>query len=187
MIQATYPLENFLAFATSSIDIEKGVEFGGHRIVLNWDRIGGADDDYMRTILTHELMHVATRGLAGPFTPSFVDEGIAEYVARQGDETSLGALDSAVAAGTFDRKLPREHEFRVGGQESIFLSYKESQSAITFLIEGWGRRAFVEFYRELGSQKIAAGTAEYHLDRALRSAIGMSLQRFERAWADSIT
>lgn len=187
ILQATYPLENFLAFAASSVDTEEGFELGGHRILLNWERVEGSPDDFMRTILSHELIHVGTRGLAGPFTPSFVDEGIAEYVSRKGEANSLAALDAAIAGGTFDRKLPRDHEFRVGGPESIFLSYKESQSAITFLIEGWGHRAFVDFYRELGSQRIAAGTTEYHVDRALRSAIGMGLQRFERAWADSIT
>lgn len=186
MLQATYELDNFLAFATSSVDISEGVEFTGHRILLNWDQIR-ASPTGLDTLLTHELVHIASRRFAGPFTTTFVDEGIAENIAREDDPSSLGFLRAAIADGAFDRRLPEEHEFRTGGGERIFLSYKESQSAITFFIERWGRKAFLDFYRALGLRRVAAGTPRFHVDRALRASIGVGFAEFERAWADSIT
>lgn len=186
MLQATYELDDFLAFATSSVDASRGMEFTGHRIALNWSRLSDASDSYLETILTHELVHIATRPRAGPFTPFFLDEGIAEVVARRDEAGSLRALEDAIENGAFDRRLPEDHEFRTGGPTSVFLSYKESQAAIGFLIERWGREAFVDLYEELGERRVRAGTTTYHLDRALRSTIGIGLERFERAWADSI-
>lgn len=186
LIQATYGLDNFLAFATSTVDTTQGIEFVGHRILLNWSQLEDASDEYLETILTHELVHVGTRSLAGPFTPIFVDEGIAELVARREEVASLQALEDAVADGTFDRRLPADHEFRTGGPTAIFLSYKESQSAIAYMIDRYGEEAFVDFYESLGARRLDAGTAEYHVDRALRDSIGIGFGRFERAWADSI-
>jgi hypothetical protein len=186
MLQATYELDNFLAFATSSVDTSDGIEFTGHRIVLNWDQIRNSSTG-LPTLLTHEFVHIGTRRFAGPFTPFFVEEGIAEHVSRRGDPESLAFLEEAIGGGTFDERLPEDHEFRTGGPGPIFLSYKESQSAITFFVERWGADAFLDFYRDLGGRKIDAGTSAYHVDRALRRTIGIGLQRFERAWADSIT
>lgn len=182
MIQATYELDNFLAFASSSVDVSKEVDFTGHRIVLNPSRILESSTP-IETTLTHEFVHISTRELAGPFVPTFVDEGVAEYVARMDDANSLAPLEAAVDDGMFDRRLPKDHEFRTGGPRAIFLSYKESESAITFLIERWGRDAFVDFYRRLGGRHVTAGTSEFHVDRALRRTIGIGLERFERAWA----
>lgn len=186
MLQVTYELDNFLAFATATVDTSRGIEFTGHRIALNWARLEGSSDEYLETIMTHELVHIATRAAAGPFTPFFVEEGIAEYVARMEDPSSLEPLEDAVSDGTFDRRLPADHDFRTGGPTEIFLSYKESQSAITFLIERWGERAFIEFYEDLGGRRAQAGTSRYHVDQALRSTIGIGVGRFERVWADSI-
>jgi hypothetical protein len=186
IIQATFDVDNFVAFASTTIDLERGLRFSGDRVLLNWPSIAGRSDAGVVTILSHELLHVATRPVAGPFVPTFVDEGIAEYVGYGDDPGSLAYLDAVVAAGDFDGRLPRDFEFLTGRGSDIYTSYQEAQSAIRYFVERWGRDKLVALYRRLGRPHIAPGTATYHLDSALRATVGMGTARFERAWADSI-
>jgi hypothetical protein len=125
--------------------------------------------------------------VSGPFVPAFVEEGIAEYVRHEGNAGGLEFLESEAASGRFDGRLPEDYQFTVGAGIDIFRSYQESYSAVRFFIRRWGLRAFTRFYRLLGRQRIGPGTAEYHVDRALRVTIGLDMDEFERAWASSIS
>jgi hypothetical protein len=98
----------------------------------------------------------------------------------------LSFFDAEVAAGVFSGRLPVDYEFTVGSGTEIFRSYQESQSAVRYFIDRWGLREFVRLYRDLGRTRVAAGTARYQVDRALREVTGLGYEEFERAWADSI-
>jgi hypothetical protein len=74
----------------------------------------------------------------------------------------------------------------LGSGNSIFLSYVESGSAMTYLVERYGIDALVRLYRAAGRPDLAPGTGRYHLDRAFRKVTGSGFRSFERAWADSI-
>lgn len=186
MIQATFDLEDFVAFAYSSVDVSDGIAYTGHRMIVNPPAFAGRSDATVVTILAHETLHVATRHVAGPFVPFFVDEGIAEYVSTSGDPGALASFEAEVAAGRVDGILPEDFEFTVGSGTDIYRSYQESYSAIRYFILRWGMQDFVRFYRLLGSKKIVAGTADHHLSRALERVTGLDLDAFEKAWADSI-
>ena len=186
IIQATFELDDFVAFATSTVDIEQDLAYGGHRILLNPTALDGRPDESLSIILAHELLHVATRTVSGPFVPTFVEEGIAEYVGRDADPAGLTYLDSRIATGDFDAALPQNWEFITGSSDDIYTSYQEAQSAVHFFVQRWGKRDLVSFYRSLGRRRVTAGTSAYHLDRALRAATGVGAQRFEELWADSI-
>lgn len=186
MIQATFDLDNFVAFAYSTVDTSKGIEYTGHRIILNPPAFGGRSTESSTTILAHELLHVATRESSGPFMPVFVDEGFAEYVGYDADPSSLAFLDSEIAAGTFDAQVPEDFEFTIGTGTDIYRSYQKSESAITFFIRRWGLERFRRFYRSLGRVKIEPGTARYWLDVMLRRFTELNVGKFEKAWADSI-
>jgi hypothetical protein len=185
IIQATFDLDNFVAFASASVDAER-LFFTGPRVLLNWAAIVGRSQSSVLTILSHELLHVATRPLAGPFVPTFVDEGIAEYVGYLGDPGALGYFDSLVAAGRLDEDLPRDYQFLTGTQADIYTSYQKAQSVVRFFTARWGRAKLAALYRRLGRVRIAPGTTRYHLDRALSATIGLDAVSFQRAWADSI-
>ena len=118
--------------------------------------------------------------------PVFVDEGFAEYVGYDADAGSLAFLNSEIAAGTFDAQVPEDFEFTIGSGTDIYRSYQKSESAVTFFIQKWGLDRFRRFYRSLGRVKIEPGTARYWLDVMLRRITGLSLEGFEKAWADSI-
>jgi hypothetical protein len=179
-------LDDFVAFATSTVDIEQDLAYGGHRILLNPTALEGRPAESLSIILAHELLHVATRTVSGPFVPTFVEEGIAEYVGRDADPAGLSYLDSRIAVGDFDAALPQNWEFITGSSDDIYTSYQEAQSAVGFFVQRWGKRDLVSFYRALGRRRVTAGTSAYHLDHALRATTGVGAQRFEELWADSI-
>lgn len=186
MLQATFSLHDFVAFAYSTVDVEKGFAYTGHRIMLNPPAISGRPESETLQILSHELTHVVSRPASGPFIPVFVEEGIAEYVGYNGVR-ALGYFDSRVAAGLFDHKLPQDYEFITGGGNEIYNSYQEAQSAVRYFIERWGFKTFLRFYAKLGAARIVPGLTRWHLDRALRSTVGIGIDAFEKAWASSIT
>ncbi|MEA2499555.1 MAG: hypothetical protein QOH26_1960 [Actinomycetota bacterium] len=185
MIQATFELDDFVAFAYSTEDVELGYEYTGHRIMLNPTAISGRAESQVLQILAHELTHIASRPVSGPFVPVFVEEGIAEYVGYAG-ERSLAFFDSRVASGLFDRQLPQDYEFLTGGGAEIYNSYQEGQSAVRYFIERWGLEEFLRFYRRLGAKHIAPGLSRWHLDRAMKRTVGVGIDAFGRAWASSI-
>jgi hypothetical protein len=188
ILQATFDLDSFVAFAYSTVVEGRDLEYGGHRVLLDPTNFSGRSSESALTILTHELLHIATRPLSGPFHPAFVEEGVAEVVAQQGDPSSLSDFDaSVVGAGGFDGRLPEDYEFLTGSSTDIFTSYQKSQSAMAFFVERFGWGPLIRFYRRLGEPALAPGMPDYHVDRALRASIGMGLNAFERAWADSIT
>jgi hypothetical protein len=181
LIQATFDLDVFVAFAASGVDRRRGWNVVGHRVVLNWPNFSGFAEDTQEDILTHELLHLATRGAVGPATPSFVEEGIAEWVSEDDDSVYLGPR---VEAGTFDRELPEDHEFRTGSSADILTSYEEAAAWGRFAVDRYGVDEVAEFYRLLGEPRVAAGTWEYHIDRAARGAFGVSFEAMEDRWAD---
>lgn len=186
LIQATFDLDDFVAFAYSSVDVTHGLEYTGHRMILNPPGFSGRSESGVIAILAHELLHVAARHSAGPFVPFFVEEGIAEYVGTAADATTLDFFRSEVASGRFDGRLPEDFEFTVGSGTDIYRSYQESQSAVSYFVSRFGLRDFIRFYRVLGSKQIVPGTPGYHLSRSLEKVTGLDLESFEEAWADSI-
>jgi hypothetical protein len=186
LLQLTFDVGNFVAFAYATVDPSQGFRFAGHRVFLNPDAFVGRPSDSTLDILAHEIVHIATRKVSGPFVPAFVEEGIAEYVRHEGAAAGLEFLESEAASGDFDGRLPEDYQFSVGPGTDIFRSYQKSYSAVRFFIRRWGLRSFTRFYRLLGRQRIGPGTGEYHVDRALRLTIGLDLDEFERAWASSI-
>jgi hypothetical protein len=187
LLQVTFDVDNFVAFATSSVDVRGGIDYTGHRIVLNPAAFVGRPTESTFEILAHELLHVATRDSSGPFIPVWVEEGFAEYVGTAGDPDDLTFFNSRVAAGLFDGRLPEDFEFTIGSRTEIFMSYQKSLAAVHYFIDRWGIRKFVRFYKTLGRVEIAPGTARRHIDRALRRTVGVDLDEFERAWAGSLS
>lgn len=186
IIQSTFDLENFVAFAYSTVDPVDGIDYTGHRIIPNPRAFEGRATESVRQILAHELLHVATRESAGPFVPIFVDEGFADYVGYSEDPGALAFFNSDVAAGLFNGQLPEDFEFTIGDGTEIYRNYQKAQSAVRFFIERFGLDSFNRFYRMLGRKEIAAGTARYHIDRAFREITGMSYDAFQQAWTSSI-
>jgi hypothetical protein len=186
LIQATFELEHFVAFAYSTVDTEHDFRLTGNRIILNPPAVRNTDSSAVRTILAHELTHIATRPASGPFVPVFVDEGLAEYVAYKGSPASLSFISSEVAAGSFDGLLPADYQFTTGSGTDIYRAYQKAESAVKFFVDRWGIAKFDRFYRLLDGERVAPGTTRYHVSSALRKTVGMGYGGFQKAWASSM-
>ena len=186
ILQVTYGLDDFVAFAVSSVDPSE-LTFSGSRIYLNPSETAGRGEAALEVIQTHELQHVASRQVSGLLMPVFVEEGVAEYLARNNDPDRLDFLEAGLRSGEIDASLPKDHEFVAGEGGQIFAAYQKSLSAVSYLVSRWGMRRFVRFYRHLGAKRVVPGTARYHLDRSLRAVIGRGTRAFERDWASSIS
>jgi hypothetical protein len=176
ILQATFDLDNFVAFVAYASVRDRDWEVTAPRIYIqdrNLSRYSRAEQ--VRT-LTHELSHVAVAPLAGPWIPSWVHEGVAEWVAlgRRVDERRPDGSDA---------KLPLDFEFTVGGREAINLSYAESRSMMSFLAARWGPGAPVDLVRALGAEKVAPGNEELRVDRVLTRISGLNTVQLEKEWA----
>ncbi|HEX2025317.1 MAG TPA: hypothetical protein VHH92_02870, partial [Actinomycetota bacterium] len=181
IIQATFDLDVFVAFAFSGVDRARNWDLVGHRIILNWPNFSRFPESSQESILVHELLHVATREYNGPAVATWVDEGVAELVSRDTDDFYLS---QAVGGGTWDRRLPRDFEFNTGEDDDILESYEESASAIRYAHQRFGVGEVAEFYRLLGRVRMAVGTSRYHVGRAMDAAWGIPFDMFEDRWAD---
>ncbi|HVM12055.1 MAG TPA: hypothetical protein VM638_06235, partial [Actinomycetota bacterium] len=177
LIQATFDLDAFVAFAASGVERGADWDLVGHRILLNWPSFSSHAEGSRERILTHELLHVATREDAGPMIPIFVEEGLAEWVTDERSGDVLGAVPAR-----FDGRLPLDHEFTTGTPGEIRGAYLASASAIGYAVERFGIERTVELYRRLGAVRREPGTWRYHTDRAMREAWGVGYRRFERDW-----
>jgi hypothetical protein len=176
ILQTTFDLDNFVAFVAYGSVRDRDWEPTAPRVYIqdrNLSRYGRGDQ--VRT-LTHELDHVAVAPLAGPLIPSWVHEGVAEWTAV-GDRTGDRRPDGS------DGRLPLDFEFTVGGREAINLSYAESRSVVSFLAARWGATAPVELVRTLGAEKVAPGSEELRVDRALTRIAGLTTAQLEKEWA----
>jgi hypothetical protein len=180
LIQATFDLDVFVAFAASGVDRARDWDLVGHRILLNWPNFSKFDDVSQQAILTHEMLHVATREYSGPAVPLFVEEGVAEWITGH---DSASVLEGQVENGLFDRLLPLDHEFISGSDAVILSAYQESSAAFRFAAERFGDDAVADFYRELGAVRRNSGTWRYHVDRAMREAFGIGFDEFRGRWA----
>jgi hypothetical protein len=181
IIQATFDLDNFVAFAYSSVERRTDFDLVGHRIILNWPTFSRYDISVQERILAHELLHFATREYTGPMVPGFVDEGIAEWVA--GDIVT-SEISRRLGAGTWDRALPRDYEFITGDGNDITLQYQESFTSAEYQVDRFGIHEVANFYRMLGRTRLAPGTPRYHVDQAMRANFGLGYPEFEARWAD---
>lgn len=188
LLHATFDLSSFVAFATGSPRGRLGeFELTGARIVVNPDRFLNRSSSSRRSILAHELLHVATRPVSGPFVPSWVEEGLAQRLGDQRSTTGLGLLGDLVAGGTFSGQLPDDSQFVTGGQQRIFLSYQLAFSFVDHLVDRFGVETVARFYRELGRGSVGEpGRERWHVDRAARTVLGAPLDELRAGWRESL-
>lgn len=113
-----------------------------HEIVLG-DATAAAEDGAQAPaaeVFQHELAHLALTGLDGPFTPSWVSEGAAMYLAeeRRVDAWAFGRAEGVFApmsVGRMDR-----------GGLADGLEYAYANAAVLHLVEEFGAERFFDFY-----------------------------------------
>lgn len=184
MLNVTFDLSNFVAFATATT-VREGTswELTGSRVVLNPERFLGRTSESRQRILTHELIHVASRPSAGPVVPNWLEEGVAQVWGDQRSATGTALLSSLPVR---QWELPRDNQFTTGGTQRIHLSYQTAWSFLDHLVDRFGAERVGAFYLEAGHGNIGEpGTRAYLVDRAAREVFDQPLEELVDAWRES--
>ncbi len=184
LLHVTFALDNFVAFATASVEGELGdFRFGGNRIVVNPSSFLNRTAATREQILVHEFLHVASRPVSGPQVPSWLDEGIAQAIGERSSSTGTTLLLDAARDPAFIGALPLDAEFTTGGRDRVFLSYQSAWSFIDHLARRFSVDDVARFYTAVGAGSIALpGTETYHVDRAAREVFGVPFADLRESW-----
>ena len=176
IIQSTFDLEQFVAFTAYSDIRDTGYANTAARIYIQDKQLSQFDRDFQLETLVHELNHAAVAPFAGPEIPSWVHEGVADWIGHGATLTEHKPKGS-------DGKLPRDDEFEAGSGSAIQMAYDESRSAISYLARRAGRDAPAKFIQALGAVTVAAGNSDYWVDASLRRLFGFGLADLQAGWA----
>ena len=174
ILQATFDLSNFVAFASASVDRDADWQSTAPRVYVQDTNLSRSRRDYQLQTFHHEFTHVAAFPLAGPFVPSWIHEGLADWMAQGRQPPS--AVDGS------DGILPHDWEFTTGGGDAIVRAYDESTSAMAFLAARKGQGAALDLLVQVGEARTAPGTGRYHVDQALRAVYGAGFDQFQKDW-----
>jgi hypothetical protein len=174
ILQATFDLSNFVAFASASVDRDDDWQSTAPRVYVQDANLSRSRRDFQLQTFHHEFTHVAAFPLAGPFVPSWIHEGLADWMAG-------GQRGPTAVEGT-DGLLPDDWEFTTGGGDSIVRAYDESTSAMAFLAARKGKSAPLDLLVRVGADRVAPGTTGYRVDQALRATYGSGLDQFQKDW-----
>ena len=184
ILQTTFDLSTFVAFAASSVDRSRGWNLIGPRVYLHWPNFRGYGASFQRSILQHEFLHLATREVTGPYVTSIMDEGVAQYYGEAAYDPPTPQLRTMVRSGRFTRRLAEDFIFTTGTPNEIYSAYEQANHFLAYIGERFGRNAGARLYRDFAAQSaVGPGTWRYHLDRACRSALGLPFSVLERDWA----
>jgi len=174
ILQATFDLSNFVAFASASVDRDVDWQSTAPRVYVQDTNLSRSRRDFQLETFHHEFTHVAAFPLAGPFVPSWIHEGLAVWMA--------GGEEPPMAVDGTDGILPDDWEFTTGGGDAIVRAYDESTSAIAFLAARRGKTAPLELLAKVGEARTAPGTSAYHVDQGLRAVYGAGFDQFQKDW-----
>ncbi|HEY7237184.1 MAG TPA: hypothetical protein VH539_23710 [Gemmatimonadaceae bacterium] len=124
-------------------------------------------------VLRHELAHLALNEYLGDLAPRWFDEGYASYAARELGRNDVLAANLALAirgTPTFDELDERFGEGATSAQAAYALAYRAVDDLAT-IDPSHGLVLFFRDWKQSGS-----------LDRAIRSAFGVTLAMFEHDW-----
>ncbi len=178
-------LSQIAALATAElVSPTTGYHPVGDRVLLNpatFARLGGAG---RRVVLTHEVTHVASRRLTGPAVPTWLVEGLADYVGYLGAGVPVRAAAQELAldvrAGRVPAALPTDDAFDASSS-ALPQVYEQSWLAVRLIVARYGVPGLLRLYRTAG--QVPAGGS---FDAALRSALGTSTAELTRQWRGAL-
>jgi hypothetical protein len=142
------------------------------RIVLQGSR-AGSDAGNPLDVLRHELAHLALHEYLGDLAPRWFDEGYASYVAGEWGREEVLMTNLALAVRGMPTLEELEASFNRGAtaaQSAYALAYR-AVSDLAQLDRARGLTLLLQYWKSSGS-----------LERAMRSAYGMTLTDFESRW-----
>ncbi|WP_225728672.1 MULTISPECIES: hypothetical protein [unclassified Nocardia] len=179
LVHAGADMPTEIAAASVADPFAPGTTPTGQRVVFSPEsgrRVGPAG---LRTLLRHELTHVAARAKTADGAPLWMLEGFADYVAQHGQGHRFVDIAPTLTArlrdGDTPADLPADREF--GGAQAAY-AYERAWSVSEYVAEKYDQPKLVDLYRRVAAAKVdAAGE-----DRILRDALGVGRADFVNDW-----
>ncbi|MDJ0393055.1 DUF4157 domain-containing protein [Rhodococcus sp. G-MC3] len=153
----------------------------GQRVVFGPEAPGRLTEFTTRSVLRHELTHVAARADTVDGSPTWVLEGFADYAGYRGSGVDFGrlapTLSRVVASGGPPTVLPEDSDFAAGGSRST-LAYESAWSVCAYVADRYGEPALRALYRALATGPKTASD----IDGALTAVVGATSAEFLRGW-----
>lgn len=129
------------------------------------------DRQILSKILYHEYTHAVVHEITHGRVPTWLNEGLAQYFEKGGEEEKLKAPDLV--------PLSSLHGSFMGFNNSqATLAYTESYSAVRYLIRRYGTYDVKRLLEEMGKGE--------DIDQAFRDILYLSYEDFEREWQRSL-
>jgi hypothetical protein len=174
MIQASVDVTKYVAFvgfAYNSDTLRATVP----RLYVQDRNLSKYGADTQTETLVHEFTHAAGSAYASSFVPSWLHEGLADWVA--GGE---GAFPRGPGAATH---APRDDQFGAGTQAQIVQAYRDARSLIAALSRVAGASSPFDFFVGMGKEQVRPGAQSYVVDQELQH-VGVTggLAGLEQHW-----
>ncbi|MFC9895483.1 hypothetical protein ACFVMC_17515 [Nocardia sp. NPDC127579] len=177
LARSTELLAREIAAVTVADPFARGRQPTGQRVVFSAEAGRRLGPDGLRTVLRHELTHVATRADTVDGAPQWLLEGFAEYAAHRGRQRGLAEVAPTVharlRAGEIPADLPADRDF-TGADAAA--AYEQAWSVCAFTAATYGEPRLLQLYRALATQTPDAA------DRILREVLGTGRAEFAAAW-----
>jgi len=134
---------------------------------------------YAATVVPHELTHVVFGDITrNPYhsPANWLNEGIAVYVSQGFDSSDKQLVEQAAADGSLMPLSAISGMFPTT-QERFFLAYAESVSAVDYFVRTYGHDDLIKLVKAFGT-----GASD---DEAFKTAIGLGIDGFDKAWMKS--
>ncbi|MFD4368842.1 hypothetical protein [Rhodococcus sp. NPDC058521] len=182
LVGADHDGEGIAAVAVSDAPTPGDPVVGGQRIVFSPASTLRLDDEARRSILRHELTHVAARAVTVDGSPMWLLEGYSEYVAHRGTGASARevapTLAAQIDAGKAPDMLPSNENFTQRGDHGS-LAYETAWSINAFAADEFGDEELTDLYVALAK----GSSRDEDVDRTLEEQLGVGTESFVERWS----
>jgi hypothetical protein len=129
-------------------------------------------------VLRHELGHSFIRARTGGNCPTWLQEGISQWLEGGDPRRDDAVVAAALRQGRLLPLLTLEGPFQSLPPDQVSLAYAESLSAVAQIARTRGEGAIVRLLAGLGDRLPA--------EEALPVALALSYPEFQKSWEDSL-
>lgn len=185
-------LDQVAAITQGMIDPDERAK--GDRVVINPKTFTALQAIGRRVVITHELTHVAVRSSTTRPVPTWLSEGLADYVGYSGldlpPQRVAGELLTLVREGKGPTALPTAADFDPA-LTKISPSYSEAWLAVSRLVDLYGQTKVVAFYREIAGRLAVSPAVEHDPDaiaaQVFPDSFGVTEAQFVAGWTRSLS